>query len=147
MSTQYVAPTHRRTPGRAARRGAATVELAVLLPFLVFILVIATDWARLMYFTMCLNDAARSGALYASDEETRMKSRHATVKDAALAECPDIAASATVTSSQATDAGGRTYAVVEVSMPFKTITNFPGVPSAETLTRESRMKVAPLMTR
>ena len=126
----------RRTP----RRAAAAVELAVLLPFLAFLCVIATDWARLAYFNVCLNDAARSGALYASDEESRMKSRHATVSAAALAECPDIASSATVTWSQAGD-----VVLVEASMEFRTITNFPGVPSQQTLTRRSRMKVAPLM--
>ena len=34
------------------RRGVAVVELAVLLPFLAFMLVIAYDWGRIFYFSV-----------------------------------------------------------------------------------------------
>jgi hypothetical protein len=37
--------------------------------------------------------------------------------------------------------------VITVSAPFTTITNFPGVPSSQTLTRSVQMRVAPLATR
>ena len=47
-----------------ARHGTAAVELAVLAPFLVFMMVIAVDWARVFYYTVTINDCARNGALY-----------------------------------------------------------------------------------
>ena len=82
---------------RSGRPGATVVELAVLLPFLTFLFVIATDWARLLYFSIEVNECARSGALYASDATYSGQSRYATVTDAAMAEAADLVATATVT--------------------------------------------------
>jgi Flp pilus assembly protein TadG len=47
-----------------ARRGAAAVELAVLLPVLVFWSMATVDYARLAYAQMTLQNCARNGALY-----------------------------------------------------------------------------------
>jgi Flp pilus assembly protein TadG len=46
------------------RRGAAAVELAVLLPVLVFWSMATVDYARLAYAQMALQNCARNGALY-----------------------------------------------------------------------------------
>jgi Flp pilus assembly protein TadG len=46
------------------RRGAAAVELAVLLPVLVFWSMATVDYARLAYAQMTLQNCARNGALY-----------------------------------------------------------------------------------
>ena len=128
------------------RRGAASVELAVLLPFLLYLCVIAVDWARLMYFTITINDCARSGAIWASDAELRMKSRYTTVQDAALAEAPELGPTATVSSVPTTYEGNAAVAVT-VRMPFQTITNFPGVPANETLIRTVKMRISPMASR
>jgi len=37
-------------------------------------------------------------------------------------------------------------ALVTVSVPFTTLTNFPGVPKSETLTRSVQMRIAPMST-
>ena len=130
------------------RAGAATVELAVLLPFLMFICVIGTDWARLLYFTITIDACARNGALYASDSVTRANSPYTNLTEAAKAEAPTLdATSMTVTQATATDSAGAAAVFVTVTIPFSTITNFPGVPSSQTLTRKVQMRVAPLATK
>jgi hypothetical protein len=50
-------------PGRK-RRGLAAVELAVLLPMLLFMCMATIDFARVIYALMTLQNCARNGALY-----------------------------------------------------------------------------------
>jgi hypothetical protein len=57
----------RQNAKRSNRRGAATVELAVLLPFLAFFFVIGVDWARIFFITMTIENAARNAAYYGSE--------------------------------------------------------------------------------
>src|SRR4051794_11952174 len=66
-----------RSRKRRARFGAAAVELAVLLPFLAFLFVIAVDWSRIFYYSVIVTNAARNGALYASDPTTQSESPYA----------------------------------------------------------------------
>lgn len=140
-------PVTRMRVAKSDRRpAAAAVEFAVLLPFLLFVAVIAADWARLLYYTITVEACARNGALYASDRGLAAKSPYASVSQAALAEAPNLNAPATVTATPATDPTGSAAVRVTVSVPFKTITNFPGVPSSQTLTRSVQMRVAPLLT-
>lgn len=131
----------------AHRRGAATVELAALAPFLLFVGVIATDWARLLHYTITINACARSGALYASDAVLAAQSPYSSVEQAALAEAPGLAPTPTVTSASVVDTAGNAAVVVTVTVPFTTITNFPGVPKSQTLSRSVQMRVAPLTTK
>ena len=136
----------RRT--RTERKGAAIVEFAVLLPFLLYLCVVAVDWARLLYFSQCVNDCARAGALWASDEEVRMKSRYTTVTDASLAEAPGLSPTPTVAQADTVNGTGeRTWVTVTVAMQFETISNFPGVPKSQTVSRSVRAKVAPMESR
>jgi Flp pilus assembly protein TadG len=58
-------PFFLRHPGREA--GAATVELAALLPFLCFLFVAAVDSARIFYDGITVQNCARNGACYASN--------------------------------------------------------------------------------
>lgn len=127
------------------RPGAATVELAFLLPFLLYLGVITTDWARLLYYTITVEACARNGAIYASDADYAAKAPYATLQQAALAEAPQLDATATVTRTDTTDATGNKAVVVTVSVPFRTITNFPGVPSNQTLARSVQMRMAELL--
>ncbi len=151
------------------RPAAATVELAVLLPFLVFLAVIATDWARLLYHTITIEACARNGAIYASDADYASKAPYADFAQAALAEGVDTtgltattATSGTTTTvtykrtsgavvvsvartTGLTDSTGHAAILVTVTMPFNTITNFPGVPNSQTLTRSNQMRTAELL--
>lgn len=130
----------RNQPGR---RGAATVELAVLLPFLLYLGVIATDWARLLYYTIAIEACARAGALYAADPAAAAQSPYTTLQDHARAEAPGLNPAPTVTSAAIT-VNGRAGVRVTATVPFQTITNFPGVPGSQTLTRVVDMRAVPL---
>jgi hypothetical protein len=155
------------------RSAAATVELAALLPFLMFLCVIGTDWARLFYYTITVEACARNGAIYASDSDYASKSPYTSVQQASLAEASKLldttGLTATTTTSGSTttttytngsgttvvsvstttsitDSAGNKAVMCTVSVPFKTITNFPGVPNSQTLTRSVQMRTAELLT-
>src|SRR6516162_4869394 len=49
------------------RRALACTELALLLPFLGFLFVVAVDFARIFYYVVTLNNCCRNGAYYAAD--------------------------------------------------------------------------------
>jgi hypothetical protein len=49
---------------RPARRGMAAVELALMLPLLVFICMASIDFARVIYALVTLQNCARNGAIY-----------------------------------------------------------------------------------
>src|SRR5947207_2535824 len=51
---------------RSARRATATVELAVLLPFLVALFLGASDFARVFYVSITLENALENAALFGS---------------------------------------------------------------------------------
>ncbi len=135
-----------RRKARNERKGAAIVEFAVLLPFLLYMTVIAVDWARLMYFSQCVNDCARAGVMWAADAEVRMKSRYKTVTDAALAESPGLQPTPTVNLTNGVDPDNYPMVTVTVRMRFDTISNFPGVPKSQTITRTVWMRVAPMIS-
>ena len=127
---------------RSSRRGAAVVELAILLPLLVFLFVIAVDFARIFYFSVTLTNCARAGAMYASDPTTSDESPFASTQAAALADATNLSPAPTVTSVNGVDASGRGYVEVTAAYTFKTITGFPGVPNQVNLTRKVRMNVS-----
>lgn len=126
-----------------SRRGAASVELAVLLPFLMFVFVIAVDWGRVFYFSQTVTNAARQGAIYGSDPVAAAESPYKSVQEAALAECTNLTPPPTVTSTNGVDGAGNPYIEVTVTWQFSTVTNFPGVGSGVNLSRTVRMRVAP----
>jgi Flp pilus assembly protein TadG len=130
---------------RQGRRGAAAVELALLLPFLVFIFAIAVDWSRVIYYTVTINNCARNGALWLSDPYATTISPYATLTAAALADAPNLNPQPTVTTPPVSgvDVNGYAYVECTVSYPFQTLTNIPGVPTTTTITRTVRMYTAP----
>ena len=139
--------TRRRTERRG---GAATVELAFLLPFILFLAVIATDWARLFYYTIALETVARAGAQYAADPAARQQSPYASMSDAALAEAPNLGPAPTVTQGPIT-VNGRAGVRVTATTTFKTYSNFQilnkfGVTPSQTLTRIVDMRLVPTTT-
>jgi Flp pilus assembly protein TadG len=145
------------SPSPRARRGAAVVELAVLLPFLAFMFVIAVDWARIFYYSIAVTNCARNGAMYMSLQQSA-KTTSAPYTDsgyvnlyvnsaspvtaAALADAPNLQPTPTVASTNGSDSNG-SYVEVTVSYPFQTVTNFPGVPANTSVTRTVRMYVPP----
>jgi Flp pilus assembly protein TadG len=132
------------TPCRRQRRGVATVELAVLLPLLAFLFLVAVDFARVFYQYSIMADCARNGALYGSLDPTHSTDT-AGIQNAALADATDISPSPTVTSTTGSDAAGNPYVAVTVTWTFNTVTNYPGLPQALQLSRTVQMRVAPVV--
>jgi len=129
----------RRGVAHTSRRGAAVVELAVLLPLLVLLFIGTVDFGRIFYFSLTLQNAARAGALYASDPETQHESPFASVQEAALADATNLDPQPTITQTSGTDGTGRNYVEVTASYTFDTITGFPGIPSTVDIRRTVRM--------
>jgi hypothetical protein len=127
---------------RPVRRAAAVVELAVLLPFLAFLFVVAVDWSRIFYYSLTINNCARNGAFYASDPYATTLSPYSNLTAAALADAPNLNPPPTVTSAAGTDANGP-YVDCTVNYTFQTLTNFPGVPQSNSLVRTVRVYQAP----
>jgi len=125
------------------RQAAAAVELAVLLPFIVFLFVIAVDFARIFSSSQVIENCARQGALYASDPKAPASNLYTSVQQAALADATSLNPQPTVTSSNGTDRAGNAYVSVTVTWPFHTITGFPGVPNNLSLSRTVQMRAAP----
>src|SRR5262249_33884537 len=135
-------PEHLMTRQRC-RAAAAAVELAILLPFLTFVFLVAIDYCRLFYYTQVVTNCARNGALWASDPTTQPQSPYASVDAAARADAdPDVAAALTVTSTTGSDSIG-SYTDVTVQYSFQTFTSYPGIPTTSVVTRTARVRPAP----
>lgn len=132
-----------RNRGNQGRKAAAVVELAVLLPLIVFLFVIAVDFARIFYYSQVIENCARQGALYASDPKAPANNLYTSVQNAALADATGLTPQPTVTSTTGTDGAGNAFVSVTVSWQFQTITNYVGVPSSVTLSRTVQMRSAP----
>jgi hypothetical protein len=99
------------------------------LPFLLFLFVIAVDWARVFYYTQVVENCARNGAIYSSDLYSLTQSPYTSLTAAAVADAPGLTPQPTVTSSSGSDSYGN-YVTCTVSYTFQTLTNFPGVPQS-----------------
>jgi Flp pilus assembly protein TadG len=130
----------RNLPGR---RGTSVVELAVLLPLLALLFVVAVDYARVFYYSVTLNECARNGALYARDAVAAKESPYTSVEEAALSNASNLDPAPTVTKTNGTDAKGQPYVQVTVTYTFNTLTSYPGVPGSVALSRTVRMHTAP----
>lgn len=124
------------------RRGIAAVECAVLLPFLLFLMVMSVDFARVFYFSQVIENCATNGAAYLSDPSSPTHNLYTSLQQAAVADAGNLSPQPTITSSTGTDASGNAFVSVTASWQFRTFTSFPGVPNV-TLTRTVRMRSAP----
>jgi Flp pilus assembly protein TadG len=137
---------HTRRSKSVPRKGVAAVELAVLLPFLAFILVVSVDFARIFYYSLTIENCARNGALWACDPYSQPWSPYATVQNAAEADASSLTPAlqdSNVTSASGTDASNNAYVSVTVTYSFQTVTSYPGIPSTVTITRTVQMRTLP----
>jgi Flp pilus assembly protein TadG len=128
---------------RQTRPGVAAVELALLLPLLCFLFVVAVDYARVFYFTMTVTNCARSGGIYGSQNPTTANDQSG-ISAACNMDAGNLNASLLTVTSSTDSATNPTYVIVTVSYPFSTITNFPGISSLTTISRSIRVTVTPL---
>jgi hypothetical protein len=149
------------TCSRQRRRATASVELAVLLPFLVSIFLMATDFARVLYYTITIENCALNGALFGGqgfDNQNQQwignqqywqgPNGQVVSQEKAVAELdgtnlnPPLADS-NITVTTGTDADGNTVNIVTVKYTFNTIVPYPGIPSPVTIVRTAQARVAP----
>jgi Flp pilus assembly protein TadG len=136
--------TRRLDQGARRRRGHAAVELALLLPFLVYLTLAAVDYARLGFALVTVTNCARTGATWAADTRLQTSAPYANAQAAALADAGGLSPAPTVsTPTTSTDAGGNSVVSVTVTWTFNTIASYPGIPSSTTLSRTIVMPVAP----
>src|SRR5436190_9288965 len=129
-----------RPPRTSNRRGAAVVELALVLPLMVFLLLIGIDYCRVFFFSQIVCNCTRNGALYVSDPYNIASSPYSSLDEAAKADATsDIRSQLTVTSTTGTDSLG-SYTQVSVSYPFSTLTGYPGLPKTVTITRTAKVR-------
>jgi Flp pilus assembly protein TadG len=133
----------RHSQKRKSRSGAATVELCLVLPFLVFLAVAAVDFARAYYFSIIVANCARNGAIFGSNASLADTLPYESIEQAALAEAQGLATLPIVESRTGIDAQNRAFVEVTVHYLFKTVTNFPGIPNSLTITRTVRMPKTP----
>jgi Flp pilus assembly protein TadG len=128
------------------RRGAAAVELAILLTPLTVLLMVAIDFARAYFCTLTLNNCARNGALYASDPVAMTTSKYANVQAATIADGTSLSnptfTASNVTSATGTDSSGNPYVVVTVAYAFPMATGYLGFQQIN-ISRQVQMRVAP----
>jgi Flp pilus assembly protein TadG len=127
--------------GHHGRRGVAVVELAVMLPLLVFLFVVTVDFARVYYFSLTLQNCARAGAMYASDPYVADESPFASTEEAALSDATNLSPAPKITQKSGTDASGRSYVEVTAAYSFKSITRYLGIPKLN-ISRSIRMYTA-----
>jgi hypothetical protein len=116
-------------------------ELVVVLSVLAFILVAATDFARVFFSYLSITNCARNGALYGCTSTLHSQDTSG-IQSAALAEVSSWTTQPGVSSSTGTDASGNPYVAVTVTYTFNTIVTYPGINSTMNLTRTVQMRVA-----
>jgi len=132
----------RRNAGRRRRPGAAAVELALLLPLLAFLFVVAVDFARIFYYSLSVTNCARNGAIYACDETAALQSPYKSTEEAALSDASNLSPTPTVVSKSVLD-GTTSFVEVTVTYEFQTLTKYPLVPSSVSVARTVRMRSIP----
>jgi Flp pilus assembly protein TadG len=139
---------------RSCRAGQAAVELALLLPVLAVLLVGVADLARVFFFSIAVNNAARAGVQYGAQSLT-YSGDFTGMKQAALNDgsaVPGLSAKATnfcqcnggsaVSCSPFPSCPGFvSYIQVQTSAQFTTLVTYPGVPSTIALTGNAIMRV------
>lgn len=129
----------RRSP--RLRPGLATVELAVLAPFLVILTLGLVDFGRFSSTSISVNNAARGGAYYGATSLTAAQDQ-AGIRSAVLQDLGQVSSSdIKVTSSTGTDSQQYQQVSVTVSVAFRTLFGYPR--SGITLTQQCQMRIRP----
>jgi Flp pilus assembly protein TadG len=154
-----------RVPPRPSRRrrAAASVELALVLPFLGFLFVVGIDYARIFYFAVTLENCARNGAYYASNYPNANDIYndiygYSSLDDAVLRDSSNLIDPNNSASKPTYQVGYGTsptgpfnqavgtadgYVQVTVNWTYQSLTRYPGLPTSVNLSRAVIMRVAP----
>jgi Flp pilus assembly protein TadG len=141
---------------RSGESGNSFIELALTISIVLLLTLGTTDFARVFYAAIELNDAARAGAQYGSQSVVTAADSNGMV-NAAKANAPNLtgvtgsatqctcSAASTITAcptSYCTNNPNRNFVTVNTQVSFNTIAPYPGIPSSLTLTGKAVMEVA-----
>ncbi len=143
---------------RHRRRGQSLIELALTLPVLLVLLLVALDFARMFNMSMAVTDAARAGAQWGA--QNRVSAANALGMEQAacnsMVDYPCTPGTNTTASSfcqcagspgtiSCTSPGGCTNVLVFVTVTatatFATVVGYPGLPSSVPLSATVTMQV------
>jgi Flp pilus assembly protein TadG len=134
------------------------VELALMLPMLVLLLLVALDFARMFYMSMAVTDAARAGAQWGAQNHASAANVSG-MEQAACNSMVDFSCTPgtnTTASSFCQCAGSSTtisctspgsctavlnFVTVTATATFKTVVGYPGLPSSVPLSASATMQV------
>jgi len=128
------------------RRGAAVLELALILPVLVTIVLGCVDFGRFAYSYIAVTNAARAGAGFASYNPYTASTQplwEQKTREAALAELGDAFDHELVTIPSPVvieEPDDFRRVRVEVQYRFETIVSWPLLPTSMTLRRDAEMR-------
>lgn len=127
---------------RPARRGIAAVELAALLPVILFLTMASVDFARVVYALVTLQNCARNGALYEFNTAAGFGSTYTSLSQAVSADAGGL----TLNTPTATSPGLPLYNYVTVTascqfnlIAMPSIQGLPALPGSMTLSQSSSM--------
>jgi Flp pilus assembly protein TadG len=146
------------------RRGATVVEMALLLPFLMFVFVVAVDYARVFYYGTILENCARNGAYYASNYPNSAYLYndiygYKSLDEAIYKDCTNMMSvsdpksnpqykveySTTIDGVYGATPTVTGFVKVTLNWDFRTVTKYPIVPSTVSLSRSVIMRMAPAL--
>jgi TadE-like protein len=131
---------------REKRRGLAAVELAFLLPLLLFCSMTVVDFSRLVYAQVTLQNCARNGALYEFNTEAgfALPSSWTSLSAAVTADAANLTVAHMTSSASSPALSSNNYVTVTVTYPYPLISlhalhGLPSIPSSITLTQTATM--------
>jgi Flp pilus assembly protein TadG len=128
---------------RNRRRGAALAEMAVLLPLVASMFLVAVDFCRVFNCTQTVQGCAEAACLYASGnaQADSNVSVQTAAYQAALAEGTMLNPPLATGDVSVTIANG--VATVTVTYNFQTFVGYPGVPRPLPVVRSAQLAVVP----
>ncbi len=135
---------------RQLRRGVAAVELAVLLPFLLLLFLVALDFGRVFYGLQVVSQCSRGGAFYESfrnDPLAYAEMPYASVQQATVADGSNLSLNSgtDVAVVYGTTSNGAPMVEVRTTHRFQSITNALSIPNPFNVSRGVKMREVPLV--
>ena len=132
---------------RSSRRGVATIELALILPFVVFCGLVTVDFGRVMHANLVVSNAARCGAEFGAMHKVTNHTRpfwESEVREAIDEEMqglPQFASEDLETACSTTiDDDDLTRVKIDVRYRFHTLVDWSGIPATVELHRSVTMR-------
>jgi Flp pilus assembly protein TadG len=145
-----VRPAHVTDLERAHEDGQAIVELALLLPILVFGLIGAADVARALAVQLAVENSARAAAESEVMSASPSQSSAQTAVQNELSQTPGVVPASAAVTETLKDGGGATcttsilsapcFLTVEVRYTFTTLVHWPGIGNTFTFDRSTRLR-------